>query len=187
MPQPKPVGEAETYVIDGLEDDRTYQFTISVCDEVPNCTPWSSPLTAQTQDVTPPGRVTNLGFEFSQGDYVMNWTAPGDDGFVGTVSGLDLRYTLNCEEPWSSMTSVQLEPGAWTPHPAGTPVPIHYRFSMPEGVLHCFILKTCDEAGNWSEPSNCACSPVPTVSFVNQVRDLTPPLESVLVRAPRDW
>lgn len=90
----------------------------------------------------------------SQGtDSVMvDWTAPGDDGSIGTASAYELRYSTSPldEAGWSAATPV---PGLPAPQPAGTRQSAMVR-GLDPGTTYWFGIKTVDEAGNWSVLSN---------------------------------
>ena len=78
----------------------------------------------------------------------LTWTAPGDDGNVGTATEYDLRAS---ETPvtaleWDLATPIEGEP---VPSVAGT----------QEAYYYYLALKTVDEAGNWSGLSNVVVVP----------------------------
>jgi hypothetical protein len=86
------------------------------------------------------------------------WTAPGDDGNVGTASQYDLRYratpisgtdTLTW---WNGATQVS---GLPTPHPAGSTDSMVVRGLQPLTTYY-FIIRAADEVPNWSGFSNVA-------------------------------
>lgn len=86
------------------------------------------------------------------------WTAPGDDGDVGTASQYDLRYrttpisgtdTLTW---WNGATPVT---GLPTPHPAGSTDSMVVRGLQPLTTYY-FIIRAADEVPNWSGFSNVA-------------------------------
>jgi hypothetical protein len=85
------------------------------------------------------------------GDLTVTWTAPGDDGTVGTCAEYDIRYntvpitTAN----WNTSTQVSGEP---VPDTSGTQQ--WYTFPpLPSGTYYVGI-KARDEAFNWSALSN---------------------------------
>jgi hypothetical protein len=86
------------------------------------------------------------------------WTAPGDDGNVGTASQYALRYrtvpvsgtdTLTW---WNAATPVT---GLPAPHPAGSTDSITVRGLQPLTTYY-FIIRAADEVPNWSTFSNVA-------------------------------
>jgi hypothetical protein len=84
----------------------------------------------------------------------LQWTAPGDDGNVGTASQYDLRYsTSNIDNSnWASATQVSGEPA---PLPAGSQQTFTVTGLQP-GTRYYFAIKTGDEVPNWSSLSNIA-------------------------------
>jgi hypothetical protein len=86
------------------------------------------------------------------------WTAPGDDGNVGTASQYALRYrtvpvsgtdTLTW---WNAATPVT---GLPAPHPAGSTDSVTVRGLQPLTTYY-FIVRAADEVPNWSTFSNVA-------------------------------
>lgn len=82
----------------------------------------------------------------------LTWTAPGDDGSIGTATGYELRMSpLPIDEAtWTAGTIV---PGAPVPLPAGSPQRMVVRGLVP-GTTYFFAIRSVDEAGNWSAISN---------------------------------
>jgi len=78
------------------------------------------------------------------------WTAPGDDGNVGTAAVYDLRYGSDSVTvaTWTNATQVSGEP---VPRPAGTTET--HLLTLPPGK-YWFAIRARDEAGNQSGPSN---------------------------------
>jgi len=82
----------------------------------------------------------------------LAWTAPGDDGQVGTASVYDIRLSTAPidDANWSAAAVVSNPP---TPQPAGTRQSVVVR-GLNYGTTYYFAIKTADEAGNWSGLSN---------------------------------
>jgi len=80
----------------------------------------------------------------------LTWTAPGDDGNVGTCSEYDIRYSQDSTllVGWTSATQVAGEPA---PKPAGA-VEMD-TISVGNGTWYVGI-RARDEAFNWSGISN---------------------------------
>jgi len=81
---------------------------------------------------------------------VLTWTAPGDDGSVGTAAAYDVRYARDSLTlvTWTSATQATGEPA---PRVSGTPE----SFSIDPGQgTWWFAIRARDEAGNLSGPSN---------------------------------
>jgi hypothetical protein len=84
------------------------------------------------------------------------WTAPGDDGALGTASKYDIRWSksLITEDNWTEAVCVDTA-CVPVPKPAGRIETIVLR-GLDSGSRYYFALKTADEANNLSGLSNCA-------------------------------
>lgn len=82
----------------------------------------------------------------------VDWTAPGDDGSIGTATAYEMRFSTTPldEAGWGGATPV---PGLPAPQPAGARQSTTVRGLIP-GTTYWFGIKTVDEAGNWSPLSN---------------------------------
>jgi hypothetical protein len=83
---------------------------------------------------------------------VLNWTAPGDDGSVGTAASYEIRMA-NSPITSSTWSSASVVPGAPAPQPAGTRQRAVVR-GLSRGTTYYFALKATDEASNQSALSN---------------------------------
>jgi len=104
-------------------------------------------------DTTPPSAITDLAISNPTPDSItLTWTAPGDDGDVGTASEYDIRYSTEIinEENWDSATQVVGEPA---PGPAGTQE-IFTVTGLSTDTTYYFAMETADEVPNWSGLSN---------------------------------
>jgi hypothetical protein len=112
-----------------------------------------------TVDVTPPAAVTNLSASMDVcGTISVRWTAPGDDGSVGTAAAYDLRW-------YNHPITAQNFSSAWplyqpAPLSSGSPEQ-HDESEVPACTHFYFALKTRDESNNWSALSNAAGFSVP--------------------------
>jgi hypothetical protein len=96
--KPSPAGICDTVTISGLRSDTQYYFAVKTRDEMVNWSAISNILLAKTQSVdrTPPGTITDLRIvDSSLTSLTLTWTAPGDDGDVGTTSAYDIRLHYN--------------------------------------------------------------------------------------------
>ena len=96
-------------------------------------------------------------------DVVLHWTAPGDDGSVGTASMYMIRYSLqplagsqpaDSADWWTNLSS-PVGGSIPTPRVAGT----HETFTMTgldSGTVYYYMIRTCDEIPNCSGYSNFA-------------------------------
>jgi outer membrane protein assembly factor BamB len=104
-------------------------------------------------DTTSPAEVTDLTIHISSINSVtLTWTAPGDDGTVGTATSYDIRYSasLITETNWESAIQVS---GVSAPKPAGS-TETFVVMGLSSGTTYYFALKTADEVLNWSGLSN---------------------------------
>ena len=95
----------------------------------------------------------------------LHWTAPGDDGSIGTATRYDIRRST---QPLTaaSFAAADTVAGIRPPAPAGAPESLSV--ALPQvGVTYSFAIKTVDDAGNWSGISNIATITAPTL----RVRD----------------
>lgn len=85
-------------------------------------------------------------------DITVLWTAPGDDGNIGTAKAYELRYlnTRINDKNWDQATVVANVP---VPSPAGTPQSFTITNLDPGRKLYLAI-RAVDDAGNWSLISN---------------------------------
>ena len=81
------------------------------------------------------------------------WTAPGDDGVIGTASAYDLRYSTDSALLINSFESTDSVHGLPSPSPAGQQDSITVN-NLQNGTVYFFAIKTVDDARNVSAISN---------------------------------
>lgn len=88
----------------------------------------------------------------AQGSVTLVWTAPGDDGNIGTAGHYELRYSQSpiTDANWGQATPVS---GLPAPQVAGTRQSVTVN-GLNETTTYYFALRTQDDAGNWSPLSN---------------------------------
>ncbi|MCP4580870.1 MAG: hypothetical protein GY839_04585 [candidate division Zixibacteria bacterium] len=92
----------------------------------------------------------------TDGEIVLHWTAPGDDGFVGQAAGYDIRFKpsrfgpIDTELKWQSGIRVADEP---FPAPAGQTDSMLVT-GLESGESYYFSIKAYDEHENHSGLSN---------------------------------
>jgi len=119
-------------------------------------------------DTTPPAAVVDLVMsDFTTPPITLNWTAPGDDGNVGTASLYDIRYSTSPINEGSFASAIQVQ-GEPLPKPAGT-VEIFTVPSLPPSSIYYFAMKTADEVPNWS-PFAIDNKPAPTLTSISPSR-----------------
>ena len=81
------------------------------------------------------------------GNVILTWTATGDDGYEGTATEYDIRWSFSelTEDNWNEANEIYGEP---TPDTAGSPESMLIP-NVPCGTYY-FGIKARDEAWNWS-------------------------------------
>ena len=134
------------------------------------------PFGGAVTDVTPPAAVTSLAAApVYDKALILNWTAPGDDGLLGTASAYDLRWStspINASN-FGSATPVPVQP---VPGPSGS-AQSYVMLGLTPATPYYFALRTRDESNNWSAISNVAN---PTTAAT----DVTPPAAVKDMTAP---
>ncbi len=166
-PSPQVAGSSEQLVVSGLNPSTTYYFALKIADEVPN---WSglsniaSNITSVEQ--TAPSIVADLiTLSPTDSSITLSWTAPGDDGNVGTASVYDIRYSTAMinDANWDQAVQIPDEPA---PLVAGTQQS-YTVYGLDTNTTYYFAIKTADEVPNWSGMS--------AVVIRATLRDETPP------------
>jgi FG-GAP-like repeat/Fibronectin type III domain len=106
-----------------------------------------------TADVWPPASVGDLRTSVVEATSVtLEWTAPGNNGYSGTASTYDLRYS---ETPITTENWGLAAPVSSVGHP-GTPgsTASFTVTGLSPLTAYYFAIKTADEVPNWSELSN---------------------------------
>lgn len=104
-------------------------------------------------DTTAPSSVADLALSGATNNSInLAWTAPGDDGAVGTATSYDIRYSTSTitEGNWASATQATGEP---TPSVAGSSESMTVS-GLSESTTYYFAIKTSDEVPNTSGISN---------------------------------
>lgn len=119
----------------------------------------ATPTPTPASDGTPPAAIQDLSVTSGYVLQTLTWTAPGDDGSVGTAAAYDVRYSdvSITEENWPTATEVTVEP---TPAASGTEQSVSVG-GLSGGATYYFAVKTSDEAGNQSALSNLASGSLP--------------------------
>ena len=156
MPSPGFTGTAQTKRVASLSANTTYYFAMKVSDEIPNVSALSnvvSATTLNTPDTTPPATISSLSVaSLSPTSVTLSWSAPGDDGVVGTATTYDLRYSTSPITEFSFFSSSQAttEPA---PELAGT-VQGCTISGLSASTTYYFCLIAQDEVPNSSGLSN---------------------------------
>ncbi len=155
-PVPQSPGKTEHYRVTDLDPDTKYYFAIKIGDEALR---WSgisniaSNTTLPSTDTILPGAITDLNAGYATSSSVaLSWTAPGDDGDIGTVSGYEIRYhTIPITNAlWEVST---LCPDYPTPVTAGG-LQAYTVTGLLSSTKYYFAIKAYDERPNYSILSN---------------------------------
>lgn len=138
---------------------------------------------ASGPDVTPPGKVTDIGIESRSNEALtLAWTAPGDDGAGGTAAAYEIRYSLApiTDKTWNQDTFVQTAP---LPRQAGT------RQSLPiaglgVGETYYLAVRAIDDAGNMSQLSQVVQARIQNENTVVEVASVAELYEALADIAP---
>ncbi len=107
-------------------------------------------------DVQVPTRVLDLAVTTpTTAGFTLTWTAPGDDGMTGTVSGYILKYStspITDEATFNAATTYSTS--GWAPFKSGGIVESRSITGLGGDTTYYFALKTYDEAPNNSTMSN---------------------------------
>lgn len=117
-------------------------------------------------DQVAPAAITDLATSAATSTTIdLDWTAPGDDGALGTATTYDIRYatTTITEGNWASATQVVGEP---TPSIAGTAETMTVS-GLDTNTTYYFAMKTSDEVPNESDLSNVATGTTAGVTPTN--------------------
>ena len=156
-PAPLASGSAQTYMASLPIPGQLYYFAIKTTDSSTNWSSISNNASAVAYlpgDTTKPGRILDLTAKtgYSTGEINLSWTAPGDDGYSGTVSRYTLRYSSNPidDNNWASAINVVNEPDPLSSNTIqGMTVS-----GLTPGQKYYFAIKSVDDSGNISALSN---------------------------------
>lgn len=159
-PVPQAADSTEHFQVAGLTSNTTYYFALKVADDVPSWSGLSNVAFNTTmglpiQDTTAPGRITDLAASQPTYDSItLTWTAPGDDGLIGTATSYDLRYEKSSitEATWDFATKVQ---NLSAPKPAGENESFTVT-GLESNTTYYFAIKASDDVPHWSPLSNVA-------------------------------
>lgn len=110
----------------------------------------------------------------------LEWTAPGDDGMVGTATTYAMRFSTTRPDTTSS-SSMDAWWAAALPVPVTLPSPLIAGTSQTTtipgagfitGTHYYFVMRAADEVPNWSNYSNVADFFVPDTTPPSRIIDL---------------
>jgi hypothetical protein len=155
-PDPQSAGKIEVVEVDGLDPFTFYSFAVKSADEKGNVSSLSNSVSMSTlQESMPPNQVSDLrAVAVEEISFLLTWTAPGDDGNVGTAAQYDIRSLQQeiTEATWSTATSISYPS---VPKRSGEPETLLVSPYRPY-YNYYFAIKAADEVPNWSQMSGAA-------------------------------
>jgi thermitase len=107
----------------------------------------------KSSSASTPAAITDIAVSaFTTNSVTLGWTATGSNGYSGTASQYDIRYSTSpiTEASWNSATQCTGEPA---PQPAGSRESFKVA-GLSSGTMYYFALKAADNVMNWSDLSN---------------------------------
>jgi hypothetical protein len=141
-----------SYTDIGLTVGLVYYYTAFSRDIVLNYSSGAQ-VSASLLDQTAPSAINNLSSSsITSNSVLLNWTAVGDDGNVGTANSYDIRYSTNLitSSNWSSATQVTGEP---SPKVSGSSESMTVS-GLNDNTIYYFAIIAIDESNNSSPLSN---------------------------------
>jgi hypothetical protein len=103
-------------------------------------------------DAVPPAAISNLTAlpGTNEGEIILRWTAPGDDGMTGTASSYIVKYSTSQITNFDTQGTIYSQ--SWTPQPAGSSEEKVLTNFIP-GTTYYFAIVAVDDSnnkGSWS-------------------------------------
>lgn len=127
-------------------------------------------------DTEPPSTVRNLRADSpTSSSITLHWTAPGDDGDVGSATQYDIRYsdTEITDDTWDSAPALPTTP---KPKMSGSGE-LTTVLGLSSAHRYYFAMKSADEVPNWSAISNSA-----DAATLGVLADTIPPSSDISLR-----
>ncbi len=129
-------------------------YWVELSDDLGTTNSASATASIENTDTTAPSAIADLSAGSTTISSIdLSWTAPGDDGVVGTAASYDLRVSttaINDENDFNAATTVENEP---SPSSAGSTETITLG-DLSAGTIYYLAIRTSDAAGNLSALSN---------------------------------
>ncbi len=170
-PSPSVAGTVETLTVAGLNENTAYFFALKTADEVPNWSGLSNVVSTSTsEDAEAPSAINDLQASSGtdNGEIDLVWTAPGDDGLIGTAALYEIRFASSVitQLNWDS-ASLCSEPPA--PLVCGNEQILTLR-DLDAGEMYYVGIRAYDDAGNMADLSN-VDSAVAKFSLISGIDD----------------
>ena len=150
-PPPLSAGTSQTWIVSGLPNEAELYFALRARDDAGNWSSASNSPSARTLDVAP-RRISDLR-QTGRGptSVAVAWSAPGDDGAVGTATRYDLRWSTTPIDE-SNFASARVAP-APTPQASGRPESVTISGLASDGAYYVAI-RGVDDRENAGALSN---------------------------------
>ena len=168
-------GTRQTASVTGLAGETLYYVALKTIDAAGNVSALSNVTSAPTRE-EPPSAITDLaviggsGRSASNATMVIQWTAPGDDGTVGTAQSYEIRYAAGTISASTFASATLVTPGI-TPAPAGTIQQLTIG-NLSAGIKYTVAMRAVDKRGNVSALSNVASGTTPDEVAPSTTTDL---------------
>lgn len=156
--QPEISGSRENRTLKGLMGGKTYYVAVEAVDEVglqASLSSTDSNNAFVAEDTEPPAAIIDLVASTggNEGEIILTWTAPGNDGTTGRASEYDVRYSTAQIANDADFNLAERVSNVPSPQPAGTEETLAVR-ELAGNVVYYFRIKTVDMSDNWSALSN---------------------------------
>ena len=156
--QPLTSGSQEKRALKGLTGGKTYYVAVEAVDEAGLQASLSNMINNGAyvkEDSVPPAAIFDLVASTggNEGEVILTWTAPGNDGNTGRASEYDVRYSTVQIANYNDFNLAERFMNVPSPQPAGTKETLSVR-GLAGNVVYYFRIKTVDMSDNWSALSN---------------------------------
>lgn len=162
VPAPLTAGTTQSFTVGGLNPSTTYYFAMKSKDVI-NDSPLSNVVSSTTlaADTEAPAAIADL--QVSQAaihSAKLTWTAPGDDGTIGTAAGFEVRYSTSpiTTANWASASLVE---DKMPQKASGSAMAMKVK-QLTAGTTYYFAVRTKDAVGNLSGLSNVVSATIAT-------------------------
>ncbi len=171
-PTPQSGGALERFAIAGYAGETVVYVALKAIDAIGNVSPMSNVASASTRN-EPPAAITDLSLVSARGSgqvvVQLAWTAPGDDGRIGTATSYRLAMST---APITDTNFDNAEQLGGLPTPGAPGTREVYSLNRPPGRRYYFAVKTRDERNNEAPISNLLVVDTPDETAPRTIGDL---------------